>query len=950
MRHIFIFLIMQLSASALFSQICTEEPRGMSNLPVTTPNGFFGGLKIPVPGTLITDKADTCLTRLINQFSTELSSLELDRSSTISTSLYDQVFYQQYIDGMLLEGRGIWFQFDKSRFLSAFFIYAEQDPDILDDLSDLVASAGPGKHKIIYEDEEYILADVIEPPVHTPPTVDLPVAVTVEVTYPIDGTDCREIKAHPVISSNEEPLSATFSNGMYTFSGIYAYPSQGQPTFTTTGGIIKYPCNGTNCDDDKGNKHEPLMCYYHLNHAFKYIHDHLENTNLPIKIMTFLAYDDSNPNPLDVPIVDVDELQIRFPAECTNASFHDVAEDADQIVSSAFESFMATNKAFPTKKSQGVGAGIAAYWTSRYMDDKTFGHTKIGGYAGSSYNPIDISNNLTYNNIELIDVRKNARIFAATLNEIFTDALGSSDEVMDVLLINLMSSWKLMGQNNIDQPNAVLMLHHIAFMMTPNLISDKAFCKIDDILRKRYPTGGMNDHWPIADVGYFPDLTDNFYIKDTHETKDNNGIVITGEDRGVEENNVSIVFDRSPSIWNCLGEDCDKDQKPAIGVTNYLHVLISNQKCSAAELDGELEVYAAYTTFNESWPEDWGGAYNNLHQVIPQDRYYSSGGHTYLVGKRIGHVDLGDGEEDPQGNGIIYTIPWTPWNPWGSSKPWTPPINYLARIVSNQDPMNVPIPSDGSALKYVMQNNNVARRKLGYGLYTASSPTPGPTPAIRLGSILGDATGIPGNIYLNLKYTNTTFDYTDNNFDSLGIIKFIFTSDFLNTYHGHLPTGSDHIWVNDSTLLITGTDFLLPLHLTQGAMYPFQIQYIPQRTFEPVSFRLNLVDAAGCNYGGEYYSIDSIGVSPRSEGKIQTENHTVSLQPNPANDQFTLTIPSSQVLKQIIVYNVFGQLIYTTTDQNTRSISIDSWPDGMYYTKVILTNGEFHTLSFLKSH
>ena len=73
--------------------------------------------------------------------------------------------------------------------------------------------------------------------------------------------------------------------------------------------------------------------------------------------------------------------------------------------------------------------------------------------------------------------------------------------------------------------------------------------------------------------------------------------------------------------------------------------------------------------------------------------------------------------------------------------------------------------------------------------------------------------------------------------------------------------------------------------------------------------------------------IDNLGLS-----------NSISLQPNPANNYIDLTVNSNVVMREVVVYNAFGQLIQTIqlTDNHAR-IDLSEMAAGMYFVRV---NGE----------
>ena len=164
MRHHFIYILFLLCiAKESNSQICPDDPRGIVQLPISAPDGFFANFQVFVPGATIEDKADTCLAALREQFSDEFNAIDFQRQEKVTTSLYNLIEYRQYVDNILVDGHGLWMEFNNSGQLSAIHLYFEYDEGILDNLELLAAGGIPGKHIIKLVNGVFILHQLESP-------------------------------------------------------------------------------------------------------------------------------------------------------------------------------------------------------------------------------------------------------------------------------------------------------------------------------------------------------------------------------------------------------------------------------------------------------------------------------------------------------------------------------------------------------------------------------------------------------------------------------------------------------------------------------------------------------------------------------------------------------------------------------------------------------------------
>jgi hypothetical protein len=71
---------------------------------------------------------------------------------------------------------------------------------------------------------------------------------------------------------------------------------------------------------------------------------------------------------------------------------------------------------------------------------------------------------------------------------------------------------------------------------------------------------------------------------------------------------------------------------------------------------------------------------------------------------------------------------------------------------------------------------------------------------------------------------------------------------------------------------------------------------------------------------------------------------TISVYPNPANDQLHIMMPSSVQLEKVEIYNTLGQLV---GEKNTVDFSIDQLASGVHWLKISTSEGVIHK-NFIK--
>jgi hypothetical protein len=89
-------------------------------------------------------------------------------------------------------------------------------------------------------------------------------------------------------------------------------------------------------------------------------------------------------------------------------------------------------------------------------------------------------------------------------------------------------------------------------------------------------------------------------------------------------------------------------------------------------------------------------------------------------------------------------------------------------------------------------------------------------------------------------------------------------------------------------------------------------------------------------------------ISPLTTVTLANESfeleQTISVYPNPANDELHIMIPNTTQLEKVEIYNTLGQLLAT---HHTADFRIDSLSSGMHVMKITTSEGAIHK-NFIK--
>jgi hypothetical protein len=74
---------------------------------------------------------------------------------------------------------------------------------------------------------------------------------------------------------------------------------------------------------------------------------------------------------------------------------------------------------------------------------------------------------------------------------------------------------------------------------------------------------------------------------------------------------------------------------------------------------------------------------------------------------------------------------------------------------------------------------------------------------------------------------------------------------------------------------------------------------------------------------------------------VDEKNRTASLYPNPASRSFTV----EGAVKDIKIFDALGQLVHQGADN---TVEVATWPQGVYFVRVVDENDVVSTVKFVK--
>lgn len=486
------------------------------------------------------------------------------------------------------------------------------------------------------------------------------------IAYPPHTNDCeKELVELSNLSS--DPLKVVRTASDYFLQGAYANASMELRTFTDQ---FDFECEGTGCLEPGDDiwKYETVMCYYHINYAFDYMDNYLDTLVDGYQVpqgLTFYAFQDGTNTTLG------QDEAMYFGAQCNpQAVLRDYAQDADYIVSVAFETFFLANDYELPNTNDGVATGTLSYLARAYMRARGHDHPDIGAYGGlPPRQAVSTEFDGDYNSIAG-ETRKRARaqVWATALMEM-------SDAVGEVFFLKvLLTAVKEFdgGPGGNDQPEAAVILFDAARQMwRAGELTAGQLCSMQSVLRTRYP-----DTEGLEAVDYF--------IKNTNT------------DTGREPFPDNEPVWNSPSIWVRNAPDQGLAHQDALfdpDNPQTVRIQVNNQGCSA-DSSAVLELYFSIAEFGLVWDATW------------MDFFTEQNGVSVLSGGKVAEVSIPAFDSSSE---AIVDIEWMPPNPQDFGQE-TLNVSLLARIVSEKDGLNQ---AEGFDVRdNVRNNNNIAWRAI----------------------------------------------------------------------------------------------------------------------------------------------------------------------------------------------------------------------------------------------
>ncbi|RYM33879.1 T9SS type A sorting domain-containing protein [Brumimicrobium glaciale] len=80
---------------------------------------------------------------------------------------------------------------------------------------------------------------------------------------------------------------------------------------------------------------------------------------------------------------------------------------------------------------------------------------------------------------------------------------------------------------------------------------------------------------------------------------------------------------------------------------------------------------------------------------------------------------------------------------------------------------------------------------------------------------------------------------------------------------------------------------------------------------------------------------DDTAINPLKTNKLDMNDFTVNLYPNPGREDFTISFSQSEIVNNITIYSSDGKIITELPPKgNTLNVKVNSWAKGVYYIKL----------------
>ncbi len=265
---------------------------------------------------------------------------------------------------------------------------------------------------------------------------------------------------------------------------------------------------------------------------------------------------------------------------------------------------------------------------------------------------------------------------------------------------------------------------------------------------------------------------------------------------------------------------------------------------------------------------------------------------------------------------------------------------------SGDDVYGVDIPVLSGSIQYYIyaENNNAGifspqRAEHEYYVITANTATPG-LGSLVINEFLADNTLLQKDEYSNREDWIEIYNTTNTLLDLSNVY---LTDDYSTPMKWKFPSGTTikpnsyvMVWADDdSSEVIYHTNFILNKS-GEKLMLSYSSTILDSITFGAQAS--NITYGRCPNGSGPFISLPA--------NSYNSENCTVGLQefnilkneitvyPNPANNEFMVSMKNSNTPVDIDIINAIGQTVYTATIKNTLSVNTESWHSGIYFIRV----------------
>lgn len=900
-------------------------------------NKLHVGTSFDLEGSTIEQKGESFILTMSTVLSQRLGVNVEYVSRVLTTNSSTYLIYDQYIDGVLVEGSSLILGFDNNGDLSSFNHLGSTSIDdlgIIRDNSEIINNklSSKGDSRLLRSSSTNVPGYIhIDFPNHSY-NYACPQGLSGLTEIAVGG-------ASGAMTSSRLTMVATNSNQTFWIADCENSVISVQPGSSFQHDEDNYLVCPEDFDGEFKGRFEYAMCYYNLTELSEYFEASPCNGEVgDLGTVLFDPYVLGQATTYILTSVAGAGNTVQFgaldPSDPANG-YHDLAEDAQIIIEGGLHYWYKYNSNFimpnDDNSSDGVVYGYLDYITHSYSIDK-FDYTSTNlmswGENGSNQRSVSVASNANYpsylDNFGAGEFQKRGQLLGAALYEISQHDLLSKD-IADELAFKSMSLLNSTS-TQIEAAMAIIQKAHDIGLAKYQI------CAIETILANRYPNS-------IVSSEMF-----DFYIQD--EVWD------TGEE-GSEDARHYV----SPDIWNRLEVGpIYEHENPEHNddADNFLYIRLRDRECGIP--DGKLKVYFSESSTSHAWPTDWENTAPTLNN------------YTYFIGELdlnsfIDTWEDGITDEDV----FLYEFPWVPYDPTDFGFPDGVHVHgcLLVRIDSPiDDPMFNEV--DGSNVKHnIKVNNNIGSINTTV-IHVSSSDFVPPNPErhrllIRHYALNGSAnqTGsVNDQIVIE---TIPSVGNTANSILDYGNIEIELSPPLLQAWQKGGTVGRGIKFLPPNKIVVTEPNATMSNVLIDLIKkYPINVSFNQKRPLDfEIEFHINLETENGCNIGGEKYiirPIERIGKGEKEEKddtaeelKRRSSINDSRIYPNPATNFLDVNI--SEEINSFEITDGSGKRIrdleFSKIANNIR-IDLSGFNTGVYYINIQLANGTSEVHKFVK--